>query len=343
MGANLLETRNFLLTTVRAAAWACAGIATVAGCSMGSADGSREATATSAQPLASTRSRLVPWGDGAQALGLRPALAERAAFGVPAIAVAPGGEVLVLDAVKQRVVRLGSDALTSVASVPLDADDLAVAGDGALAVHRQMSPHVVVLSPAGERLGDVDATAAGDVDSIVLGPSRRVVARSAYQETFQLGSPSLPQLPAATLRTRRVGAELLANGDGLVTVVKDGVAELRVVAQATEDAHAEVRAVWPLGAASSAHLVGVTGLVACLRLEHVTQAPANGALDVSREAVCLDVASGVTLLRAALAPPGLYVPRRELAFARGVLAYAHPEPEGLRITTWAVTREGGAR
>ena len=48
-----------------------------------------------------------------------------------------------------------------------------------------------------------------------------------------------------------------------------------------------------------------------------------------------------TVFRAELPAPGLYVPRRELTFARGTLVFAHPEREGLRLTTWTV--EGGAR
>jgi hypothetical protein len=285
--------------------------------------------------------QLVPWGSGAGEVGLRAAVPERAAFGAPAVAVGARGEVFVLDAVNQRILRVGKEP-KPFGAVPLDADDLAISADGAYAVRRAMSPKVLVLDPAGQRLGEVDASGVGDVATVALGASRRVVVSTAFQETYALGSPSAPQLPQAIARSRKVGADLLPGGDGVVTVAKDGNAELRVITQAADqEGHAEARASWPLGRADSARVVGVSGSVVCMRLEHVETA-ADGSLKVDREARCLDTSSGVTVFRTDLAAPGLYVPRRELTFSRGLLVFAHPEREGLRVTTWTVV-EGGAR
>lgn len=284
--------------------------------------------------------QLVAWGEGPSALGLRAEVSERAAFGAPAVAIGPGGEVFVLDAVKQRIVRIGRE-VTALATVPRDADDLAISADGAFAVHRAMTPKILVLDPAGQRIGEVDSQGVGDIDAIALAPSRRVVVRTAFQETFQLGSPSVPQLPQAIARSRKVGAELLAGGDGVVVVAKDGVAELRVMTQAADqEGHAEARATWPLGHATSAHVVGASGRTVCMRIEHV-DTTAEGPIAVSREARCIDTSSGATVFRTDLPAPGLYVPRRELTFSRNLLVFAHPEKEGLRVSTWAV--EGGAR
>ena len=169
-----------------------------------------------------------------------------------------------------------------------------------------------------------------------------MIVKSAFQETFALGSPHAPQLPEAAYRTRRVGADLLANGDGLVTVVKEGIAQLRVVSQARGDGHAEDRAAYPLGNAASAHIVGVTGSVVCMRVEHADLA-AVGPIAVAREARCVDASNGQTVFHEDLGTPGLYVPRRELTYANGKLAFAKPEKEGLRITTWIVRAEGGGK
>jgi hypothetical protein len=297
------------------------------------------ATTRAALTVAPT-TQLLAWGDGPSELGLRPAFTERAAFGAPAVAVGPRGELFVLDAVKQRIVRVGKE-VTAMATVARDADDLAISADGAFAVHRTLTPSILVLDPAGQRIGEVDARAAGEIDTIALAPSRRVVVKTAFQETLQLGSPSAPQVAHAVARSRKVGAELLANGDGVVAVAAGGTAELRVMAQAPDqEGHAEARATWALGRATAVRIVGATGRVVCMRVEHVDTSSA-GPVSVTREARCLDATTGVTVFRTDLAPPGLYVPRRELTYANGVLAFAHPENEGLRISTWAV--EGGAR
>lgn len=298
------------------------------------------ATGTSRSSLTTGTTQLVAWGDGPAALGVRTAQPERAAFGAPAVAIGPRGEVFVLDALKERIVRVGRE-ITPSATVPRDSDDLAVGTDGAFAVRRAMTSKILVLDPAGQRIGEVDAHGVGDVDTIALGPSRRVTVHTAFQETFQLGSPSVPQLAQGIARSRKVGSELLANRDGLVVVAQDGAVELRVMKQAADqEGHAEARATWPLGRATGAHIVGVSGAVVCMRLEHVDTA-ALGPVAVSREARCVDASSGATVFRTELPAPGLYVPRRELTFARGTLVFAHPEREGLRLTTWTV--EGGAR
>ena len=314
----------------------------VAACS--TASSTVEPTGTTEAALTSASTQLVAWGSEATAVGLRAGVPERAAFGVPAVALGPNGDVYVLDAVNKRIVRAtGREVLPVAQQIPLDADDLALASDGAIAVRRTMSTKVIVLDPRGERIGDVDTQGLGEVDAIALAPSRRVVVKSAFQETFSLGSPHAPQLPEAAYRTRRVGAELLANGDGVVTIVKDGAAELRVVGQARGDeGHATDRAAFALGSAASAHIVGVTGSVVCMRIEHADLSQ-SAPIGVEREARCVDASSGKTLFHADLGAPGLYVPRRELTFANGRLAFAKPEKEGLRITTWTVRADGGAK
>lgn len=286
----------------------------------------------------------LPWSTGAEAsgVGLRPAVRERAALGAPAIAVGPSGEVFVLDAVNGRVARVVRGEAILLAKVPEDANDLAVGPDGAFAVRRSVRPEVLVFDPHGELVGRVD-TSAVHGESIALGLSRRVFVTTPYQETFGIGSPSLPQLAEAIVAGKREGAAFLADGSGVVAVRRhDRELELRVSsARGGTVVHS-------LGSGDAARIVGASGTVVCARIEHVKQdanGPANsdegGALHVAREAACVDVATGRTALRVSLPAPGTYVPRRELAFAGDTLAFAHPTPEGLVITTWTVA--GGPR
>lgn len=283
----------------------------------------------------------LPWGPQGGALGLRPAVKERETLGAPAVALDARGQILVLDAVKGRVVRVHGTELAPLASVPKDADDLATSADGAFAVKRSVTPKVSVFDPSGHLLGEVATGAVRDVDAIALGPSRRVLVTNPYQETFTAGSPSMPQERGAVLTTKREGAYTRTDGAGLVVVrTEAGEIELRVVARsAEEDGRARVVARHALGRATAARLVGVSGDIACARVEHVTTSP-TGEVAVRREAVCANAVDGRVTLRAALPAPGLYVPRRELAVGAGKLVFAHPTERGLELRAFDV---GGAR
>jgi hypothetical protein len=310
--------------------------ALVASCSNGRASSTQSTSfALGSEPTM----ELYQWGNGPTAIGLRSAVAERAALGATAIAVGQQGEVFVLDAVNGRVARANGRALRTVAKVTKDAADLAVSSDGALAVRRTMTPRISVLDPRGSLIGEVDATPAGAVDSIELGPSRRVVVHSALQETFQLGSPSAAQLPEFALATKREGAAILPNGDGLTVVADHGEITLRVVTQATETKRSTTRSSVSIGRGTAARLAGVSGSIACVRVEHVD--PASTTIAVQRDAICADIDSGAVVFRHALGEPGIYTPEHELAYAGNTLAFAHAEPEGLRLMTWTI--EGGAR
>lgn len=286
-----------------------------------------------------------PTATGPEALGYRAAAAERLAMGAPAVAVGPRGTLFVLDALKGRVLRMTrGEPMAAVENLPKDVDDLAVGADGAIAVRRSVRPEILVFTPDGRKVGSVDTGAVETTDGFTLGPSRRVVVTSPMQETFFFGSPATPQLGEAVLANKREGAALLPNGEGVVAVRRDdGVAELRVVSNdPAVDQAARVKTTMALGAASSVRVVGVNGSVVCTRLEHASQA-ASGELVVDREAACVDVLAGKTLLRTKLPGVGTYVPRRELAFSGATLAHLRPTDEGLELTTWSVETVGGAR
>jgi hypothetical protein len=280
------------------------------------------------------------WGSAPGAIGLSAAVTERAALGAPAVAVSPDGVVLVLDAQNERIVRLSGRGAVPVANVPKDADDIAVGPDGAFAVRRSVKPEVLVFAPNGASIGAVDTSAIESVDTIALGLSRRVVVTTPFQETFTIGSPAVPQLAAQIRAGKREGAAFLEGGRGVVAVRRsDGELELRVIDPAAAQGE-RVVARHALGKGASARVVGASGAAVCLRIEHLSEGQ-GGAVQVEREAACLDATTGRTLLRTRLPAPGTYLPRRELAFAGRTLAFAHASDEGLAITTW--TLEGGVR
>ncbi len=307
--------------------------ALLAACNGGSRSGENATASQQAALNAAPITVRVPWGDGPGELGFRPWRRESLPMGAPAVAVGKGGEVFVLDALHQRIVRVAEGGIVPVADVPRDADDLAIGPDGALAVLRQTKPEVVVFSPRGEKIGSVDVSAVREIDAISLGTSRRVMVTSPFQETFSAGSPSMPQVPGQILASKREGA-FVAGKSGLATVRRDdGALELRVLEAGEE--RTETVATHSLGRGDAARLVGANATVACARIERVKQG-ADGVLDVEREVRCLDVKSGSTIFTTKLPQPGAYAPRHELAFAGTTLAFAWADGDGLSITTWKV-------
>lgn len=312
--------------------------ALVAACTTGDPQGGDGLARRTATRAALTASRTLGWKESG--LAFHAASAERKAAGPDAVAIGSDG-VYVLDAANGRVVRLGDAAApATIASVPNDAVDLVVAADGAFAVLRQSKPEVVVFDPAGRRVGVVDASAVEDVSSIGLGRSRRVSVTTGMQETFALGSPAMPQAAVAIRASKREGADQLPTGEGIVVVRTDaGDLELRVVTQPGAEA-SRIVARRTLGRGDGARVVGVSGTVACAKIERL--GASSDAVNVDREAVCVDVAAAREVLRVPLPPPGAYVPRRELAVGHGALAFVRPTDEGLELRTWSL-RDGGAR
>lgn len=306
-------------------------------------DGRDKAEETSTAPAAlgvAIGARTIPWGDAT--LGFQPAGTNSAALGVPAVAIGRGGLYL-LDALHGRVVRVDGDKLTKIASVPVDSDDLAFGPDGAFAVKRSIKQEVLVFGPDGAPAGRVDTGALDAISTITLGRSRQVLAQNGFQETFSFGSPSVPQLPAQVLAAKREGSSFLSSGDGVVAIHTDaGELELRTVPAGGREAARRnaVPKTVSLGKGTAARVVGTSGSLACARVEHVTQ-EASGALVTAREAACVDMNDGRVVLRTALPAPGAYVPRRELVFANGMLAFARPTEAGLELQTWKI--DGGAR
>ncbi len=321
---------------MKALSWmVLAGACALVGCANDGA--AKSETGKTRAALESDGAKLVPFGDKGNELGFAAAVSERAAFGVPAVGRLASGDVLVLDALHSRVVRVAADgAMTVVAKVDHDADDLAVADDGSFAVKRSTTPKVVVYTAQGARVGELSFGILQDVERIALGPSRRVTAISAHQERYSLGSPTFPASETEVLHSKREGIASRVDGAGVSVIrEKDGsIVLVSIRAGAGDERSTEVSRM-KIGEGDSARIVGMTGNLACLRVEHLAK---TTEIAVDREAVCADATNGNVTFRTALGAPGAYVPHRELSFENGALTFAKPETngKGLRIATFVV-------
>jgi hypothetical protein len=267
---------------------------------------------------------LLPWGAGAGEVGLVPAGPERPARGPMAVAVTPAGDAVVLDQENRRALRVdGAGAVTVVADdLARHAEDLA-AGDG-LAVYSQLAGVVWLRDDKGAPAGEVAVPRAlRGVVGIELAASRQVVARTALQERFALGSPAAPRDLPSVLRGKVEGAVAVRAG-GVVTQARAGGVDVVLPDGAR---HA-------LGAADAAMLVGASGDLVCARVEEVDRTTAVVA--VERRAVCVDAVSGALRHDRRLPAPGLYLPRQELALGGRPgaprLVSIHAGDDGLRVT-----------
>lgn len=284
---------------------------------------------------------VVPWGSGADRLGLRPTSLDFPGEAVSAVAVAPDGDAWLLDRVNRRAVKVSPQGrFVRTIELPAEAEDLAVGPDGTLAAYSPFRARVWLFDedgPAGEIAVPRELD---EVVAISLGASRQVRVTTGYQETFTLGSPGAVQTTASLLAMGREGAAELPDGAGLqVRRRDDGRAELLVVEKRDRS---YTRARWPFGRQLlGARVVGAAGDVACVRTEtEVSATP----LKVGRRLVCLDARTGSVTLDEELPAAGLVPTRRELAMggtpARAVFVRA--EAGGLRIRSRLVAT-GGAR
>jgi hypothetical protein len=288
----------------------------------------------------STTDLLLGWGDGPDRVGARPTTLDFPGESVAAVALGPDGATWLLDRLNRRVVRLAAGAARIVRSieVPPDAEDLAIGPDGTVAVYSALRARVWLFDADGPA-GEVPVPRELEqVLGISLGASRQVLLHTAYQETFALGSPAVPQLTTAILANKREGVAFLPDGAGLAVRRRDdGRAELLVLVTGERTTE---RARFPLGRnVLAARVLGVSGETACVRLE---SAGATMPLKVQRRLVCLDARSGRTVLEQALPPPGQYLPRRELAVGAttGRVVHVFAESAGLRVQSRLI---GGGR
>ncbi len=305
-------------------------------------------TSTTEEPLQSERAELaashcwqatLSWGPGAGELGFIPRAYERVARGPAAIAVGPTGEVFALDSVNGRVLGITQDTTrVAIDKVPTDAEDLAIGNDGALAVHSPLQAKAWVFDPDGAPAGSLDiARTFRGIVGIDVDASRQVSLRNAYQETFSAGSPAAPKDLPTMLSQKREGAFQLEDGRGVAVRAKDGVAELLLIRNATPETHSQISQAYAIpGEVTGAQLVGMTGDIACLRLEQVTQP--GEVIRVQRRALCMNVQTGAIVQDRTMPTPKTYKPRHELAVGANALAALEPHADGMTINVCEVAR-----
>lgn len=307
-------------------------------------------TDTQTQAASPTHHTLVPWGSGDAQVGLQPPATDSPASGVPSLAVAADGSVLLLDRLNRRIVRLDRHLNPrgpwTVAEIPPDAEDVAVAADGATAAYSPLRARVW-LHHDGNPIGEVHVPRGlRELQTISVGPSRNVLARSAHQETYRLGPPSAPQSLATVLHSKREGAYQRHDGVGIATRLDaKRRPELLVIGRDGERTRTVARHALGDETVLSARVVGLEGDLACVRLEHRLAAPG---FRVGRSVVCLDTRSGDRVFERDLgAVRDVYVPRRSFATGGNParLVYIEPSDAGLRVLAWDLVRSdrGGVR
>ncbi|MBI5535704.1 MAG: hypothetical protein HY898_23435 [Deltaproteobacteria bacterium] len=293
-----------------------------------------QSTAPISRASSAPRERLLSWGSGPQQLGYQPAGHERLAIGPSAIAVLPAGDALVLDLLNRRVVKVRPEGdLVEVAAAASDAVDLAVDADGSFGVFSAMRSNVWVHNAQGKLMGEVQVPRGlRDIVSLGFGPSRRVMVRNAFQETYAVGGPNAPVSVETILEGKKEGAAFLPDGSGLaVQRTKQGKIELLVLGRdASGSRTAALRRIAVCDDAASARILRAWEQTVCLRIERTTSKPE---LEVAREAVCLRADNGEQTFHATLPGPGTFVPRTELAMGGSPprLVMMHPRPEGLAV------------
>jgi hypothetical protein len=257
--------------------------------------------------------------------------------------LAPDGSTLLLDRVNRRVVRVGTSGSAADAwmltEAPADAEDVAVAQDGAIGLYSPLRSRFWVHEGA-QVVAELEVPRGlRELVAIDFGPSRVVVARSAHQETYRLGSPSTPQTLPSVLQSKREGAFELPDGSGVAAKLDSHQRPVLLVVENGKDRARVLRSFSVSGKpVLSVRVVGVQDGVACVRLEHEDP---GSVIQTGRSLACLDTTSGSKVLASELGPvDDVYVPRRSFAMGGSParLVFMQPRPDGLHVTTWAVPR-----
>jgi hypothetical protein len=278
---------------------------------------------------------LVPWGKRDGQLGFSARARETPARGPSALAVAPSGALLIVDGQNQQLVSVRGNVVHKLADLGVDDEDVAAGMDDRLVVYSPLHARASFHDAGGRLLGSLSVPRElRDVEGVTLGPSLRLSVRTSLQETFLIGSPTVPQALAQVLHNKEEGIFSAGDRERFAVTVKNGRAELHIYSGAQKQRSLEL-----VQDASALRLVGVAANVACVLIERVRGSqPMQVAMKVDREARCVDVASGRLVLSVELGAVGLYLPRHELAVGGNepVLAWMHPEPSGMRIRVWGL-------
>jgi hypothetical protein len=313
------------------------------------ADPPQDAAGAEARSAASSLSRWetkkLGWGTGPEQVGMRPGGIELPAEGPSSVAVAPSGEVVVLDRLNERLLAIGpGGAMRTMASVARDVEHVAVGPDGAAASWSPLRATVWVTGSDGAALGELAVPRVlRDVQRVEMGMSHRLFAVTAMQQTLTLGSPRAPLDLAATLRTGREGAAFLPDGRGVAARrTEAGSGEIWVYERRGKTLDDKPPVAWahPIeGPLAAVRVVGAAGNSICVRLERVSQV--EMAIAVEREALCVEAGTGSVLAKRALGRRGLYTMHEDVAVGGdpAVLVLARPEPDGLALERISLSAE----
>lgn len=288
---------------------------------------------------AGNQDQQIPWSKlGLRRLEPNQTKLEFVPQGPSALSVLPNGQVLLLDRLNRRVLqlRLGGK-LRAIATVPSDAEDLASNAAGNLLVFSPVRSRAWFFSAGGQAAGQLPVPRSlRHLTHVELGPLNRIYARSGFQELFDLGLALRPRNTRDILASKLETAVRVSAKQGAVVVASGGRAILRIqplgrAARQTASATVEHQ----LHGVDAARILGHHAGILCLRTE--TRRDVASQIEVHREVRCLHASDGSTAFRSQLPEPGLYLPKRELVFRHGWLAFMHPQAAGLRIQTWQVS------
>ncbi|MBN1947626.1 MAG: hypothetical protein JW797_18320 [Bradymonadales bacterium] len=169
----------------------------------------------------------LPWGDGHGEIGWLPPAQERAAMAPASLAVDRDGSLWIVDQVNSRLVHLDpAGGWLGTVDCPPGGADLALGSDGRLYLLSLANHRVTVLDGGGV----VDTLHIPlelvHISGLVVNERHHVLLIDAYQQTYDLGGPSIRMGWPSHLRTRREGIVTASGGPRVKAVLSQGVAEL---------------------------------------------------------------------------------------------------------------------
>lgn len=318
-----------------------------------------EAPAATRRTAVADFDRVLPWGAGDGAIGWRAPAEEFRGDGPSGLAVAPDGRVLVVDRLNRRLVAVDAGGATTLGTVAEDAEHLAAAPGGPIALYSPYRSRAWIHAEGGAPAAELAVPrGVGEVIRIGLDPSLRLEVTTAFQERYVVGGSAARLTPADVLRSKREGAlgpsREGPSGEGLALIAlrgDDGEVTVRSVDErgARREDGSEARVVARLGRADAIRLIGRSAGHVVVVVEHVEQP--DEAIRVTRRLVVIDAATGDEAASRDL-PGGLWMPREGVAVGGSppAVAFMVPEPDGLRVARLdvadlvaAARAQGGAK
>lgn len=293
--------------------------------------------------------RVLPWGEGHEAVGWRAPAEDFVGDGPSGIAVRADGAVLLADRLRQRLLEIDANGVREFGAIPEDATTIALSESGKIALYSARRSLVWIHEPSGELAAElVLPRIVGDVVRIGFDAHERVYAETTLQSRFTLGSASAPLDEASVLRSMQPGVATSSSERTLTTLREsDGKCFLVESAKRGERLE-ELRRLAVAFDAASLRLVGLDGDRALALVERTRDgAPsAEGTpMMVDSELVLVSLDSGRLLGKLGLPARGLWSPRQAMALGGGHVAWMRAEAEGLRIVSMPVgsLTNGGAK